>query len=187
MYIETDRLIIRDMELLDEAAYVEMASDGSLDEDIFAGCSNKYHEWMRGWIAETIVLNQKDNPLQDYLAYSIVEKESQAVVGSIGCSYFDALDRVGLVYFIGAKYRKKGYAAEATVAYSHYFLEHYNIPKLIANIRTANHASCKTVEKAGYILVETKMYKDVIDTAEKLYSFYEMQKCNCVSTADTVY
>lgn len=69
---------------------------------------------MRGWIAETIVLNQKDNPLQDYLAYSIVEKESQAVVGSIGCSYFDDLDRVGLVYFIGAKYRKKGYATSAS-------------------------------------------------------------------------
>ena len=175
------------MELSDEQAYVEMASDGSLDEDIFAGCSNKYHEWMHSWITETIVLNQKDNPLQDYLAYSIVEKESNAVIGSIGCSYFDDLNQIGLVYFIGAKYRRKGYAAEATIAYSRYMLNHYTILKLIANIRTANQASCKTVEKAGYSLVETKMYKDITDTVEKLYSFYEMQKYNCVSSADTIY
>ena len=83
MYIETDRLIIRDMQVSDEPAYVDMASDGSLDEDIFAGCSTKYHEWMCGWIAET------------------------------------------------------------------------------------------------------KMYKDVTDIAEKLYNFYEMQKSNCDSIADT--
>lgn len=185
MYIETDRLIIRDMQVSDEPAYVDMASDGSLDEDIFAGCSTKYHEWMCGWIAETIVLNQKDNLLQDYLAYSIVEKESNAVIGSIGCSYFDDLNQVGLVYFIGAKHRRKGYATEATIAYSHYMLNHYTIPKLIANIRTANQASCKTVERAGYTLTETKMYKDVTDIAEKLYNFYEMQKSNCDSIADT--
>ncbi len=37
MYLETDRLIIRSMELADEKAYIEMASDGSLDEDIFSG------------------------------------------------------------------------------------------------------------------------------------------------------
>ena len=185
MYIETDRLIIRDMELSDESAYVEMASDGSLDEDIFAGCSNKYHEWMRGWIAETIVLNQKDNPLQDYLSYSIVEKESNAVIGSIGCSYFDDLNQVGLVYFIGAKHRRKGYATEATIAYSRYMLNHYTIPKLIANIRTANQASCKTVERAGYTLIETKMYKDVTDTISKLYNFYEVQKCDCVRNTNT--
>ncbi len=49
------------------------------------------------------------------------------------------------------------------------------------NEKWSAEKAIKTVEKAGYILVETKMYKDVIDTAEKLYSFYEMQKCNCVS------
>ena len=64
---------------------------------------------------------------------------------------------------------------------SRHMLKHYTISKLIANIRTANQASCKTVERAGYTLIETKMYKDVTDIAEKLYNFYEMQ--NLIVTA----
>ena len=64
---------------------------------------------------------------------------------------------------------------------SRHMLNHYTISKLIANIRTANQASCKTVERAGYTLIETKMYKDVTDIAEKLYNFYEMQ--NLIVTA----
>ena len=41
--IETERLIIRSMELTDEQAFIEMASDGSLDEDILCGWDGKYH------------------------------------------------------------------------------------------------------------------------------------------------
>lgn len=176
MYIETDRLIVRNMELEDENAYIAMAADGSLDEDIFCGCGSNYHEWMPGWVKDTILLNEEDNPKKDYLAYTIVEKKQGIVIGSVGCSYFDDLEQVGLVYFIGADYRGKGYAAEAVAAYTKHFFEHYDITKIIANIRNANRASCITAERAGFKLVETKMYKDFGDDVEKLYNFYEMTK-----------
>lgn len=176
MRIETDRLIIRDMEPEDENAYIAMASDGSLDEDIFCGCGSNYHEWMPSWIKGTILLNEEDNPKKDYLAYTIVEKQQGTIIGSVGCSYFDDLDKVGLVYFIGAEHRGDGYAAEAVVAYTNYFFERYNIPKIIANIRTENKASCITADRAGFKLVETKMYKDYGDAEEELYNFYEMTK-----------
>ena len=81
MYIETERLIIRSTEPSDAKSYIDMASDGSLDEDIFCGCS-----------------------------------------------YYEDEKQVGLVYFIGAEYRGKGYASEAARAYAKYFLEHYEIP-----------------------------------------------------------
>lgn len=42
MYIETERLIIRSTEPSDAKSYIDMASDGSLDEDIFCGCSREY-------------------------------------------------------------------------------------------------------------------------------------------------
>ena len=42
MYIETERLIVRSTEPSDAKAYIDMASDGSLDEDIFCGCSRDY-------------------------------------------------------------------------------------------------------------------------------------------------
>ena len=72
MNLETDRLIIRSIEPADEKAYVKMASDGSLDEDIFCGHQGEYNELMHEWVAEAISLDRQDNPTNDYLAYTIV-------------------------------------------------------------------------------------------------------------------
>ena len=176
MYIETERLIIRSTEPSDAKSYIDMASDGSLDEDIFCGCSREYEEWIPGWIQENIGLDKEDDPMKESIAYTIVEKESGLAVGSVGCSYYEDEKQVGLVYFVGAEYRGKGYASEAARAYAKYFLEHYEIPQLVVHIRNANKASCKTAENAGFTLVDTRMYQDYGDEVEKLYNFYEMNK-----------
>ena len=129
-----------------------------------------------GWIEENIQLDKEDNPMKESIAYTIVEKESGLAVGSVGCSYYEDEKQVGLVYFVGAEYRGKGYASEAARAYAKYFLEHYEIPLLVVHIRNANKASCKTAEKAGFALIDTRMYQDYGDEAEKLYNFYEMRR-----------
>ena len=74
MCIETERLIIRSTEQSDAKAYIDMASDGSLDEDIFCGCSRDYEEWIPGWIQENIGLDKEDDPMKESIAYTIVEK-----------------------------------------------------------------------------------------------------------------
>lgn len=176
MYIETEQLIIRSTEPSDANAYIDMASDGSLDEDIFCGCSRDYAEWMPGWIEENILFDKEDNPMTESIAYTIVEKERGVPVGSVGCTYYEDSKQVGIVYFIGTEYRGKGYAAEAVRAYVKYFFGHYNIQKLLANIRNANIASCKVAENAGFSLVDMRMYQDYGDEAEKLYNFYVIKK-----------
>lgn len=114
-----------------------------------------------------------DNPHVEYLAYAIVEKRNNQVIGSVGCSAYEDLNEVGITYFIGGKYRRNNYATEAVKVFSQYFLDRYkDVQQLIATIRTANKASCKTVEKAGYHLKQTRMYKDINDTEEQEYNFY---------------
>lgn len=179
MYLETDRLIIRSIEMADVKAYIEMASDGSLDEDIFSGYHGECSEWIPEWVNEAILLDRKDNPKHEYMSYTIIEKKRGVPVGSVGCSYYEDSGQIGIVYFIGANYRGNGYASEAAITYTKYFLEHYDIPKIIATIRTENVPSCKSAEKAGFILVETKMYQDFNDDVEKLYNFYEKTKDCC--------
>ena len=176
MYIETERLIIRSLESADEQAYVKIASDGSLDEDIFSGWEGNYQEWMGEWIKESRELEIMDNPKKDYLAYAVVEKDTGIVVGSVGCTYYKNLDEVGQVYFVGADHRGKGYATEMAAAYTEYFLTHYDIPKMIILIRAENIASNMVAVKAGFILTETKLYQDDFDVIEKLYNFYEIRK-----------
>ncbi|MCH5190759.1 MAG: GNAT family N-acetyltransferase [Oscillospiraceae bacterium] len=172
MRIETNRLIIRELEASDEKFFIKMASDGSLEKDIGfdANCS----EWMKRWIAESKKLADKDDPTVGYLAYAVQLKHSETVIGSVGCSYYKDLQKVGITYFIGADYRNRGYALESVKAYIQYFFRHYNTHEIIATIREGNISSWKVVENAGFNLTERKMYKDINDDREEMYRFYVM-------------
>lgn len=173
MRLVTDRLIIQGFKQEDEKAYVEMALDGSLN-DIFGDCK-ECNKWMLGWIKEAIELDKKNNPYKEYLAYAILEKKSNKVIGSVGCSYYEDLKQVGITYFIGRIYRGKGYAAEASKAYAKYFLESYDSSEIIATIRIENEASCRTIERVGFLLHETRLYKDINDSKEQQYNFYVLK------------
>lgn len=172
MRLETERLIIRSLKSEDKDVFVEMASDGSL-HDIF-GDYKECQKWLGNWIKEGIRLDKENNPYNEFLSYVILEKKSNKVIGSVGCSYYEDLKQIGIVYFIGDTSRRNGYATEAAIAYSRYFLENYDVPEMIANIKTENVASCRIVEKSGFELKETKMYKDLYDSEENEYNFYEL-------------
>ena len=173
MRIETEHLIIRDLEISDEKPFIAMAQDGSLKD---VGFDRGYDKWMGEWITQSKKLTDKDDPTIDYLAYTIQQKQSQIVIGAVGCSYYEDLKKVGITYFVGANYRNQGYATKAVKAYLHYFFEHYDISEIIATVREENIASWKVIEKAGFKLVETKMYKDVNDDLEEMYRFYVLNK-----------
>lgn len=171
MRIETQRLVIRDLKTEDGILFAEMAADGSL---IDCGFEKDCHRWMAGWITEARNFAIRDIPNRDYLAYTITLKDENVVVGSIGCSWYDDLQETGITYFIGAKYRNKGYGAEAVAAYTEYFLRHYEVSKLIATIRNDNIPSWKVIEKAGFVLTDKRPYQDLNDEKEEVYRFYEI-------------
>ena len=173
MIIETERLIIRELESTDEKPFIEMALDGSL-KDI--GFDIDCKKWLKEWIVEAKELTNKDDPTIEYLAYTIQLKHSEIAIGSVGCSYYEDLEKVGITYFIGANYRNRGYALEAIKAYIQYFFQHYNIHEMIATIREKNISSWKVIEKAGFRLFERKMYKDLNDEFEEMYRFYLMKR-----------
>ncbi len=170
MLIETSRLIIRDVEDDDERAFIEMASDGSLGKDI--GFDRDCYKWMNGWIVEAKELAIKDDPYTEYLAYTIKLKNTGEIIGSVGCSYYENLGKVGITYFIGADYRNNGYAVEAIENYVQYFFNHYELNEIISTIREANVSSWKAIEKAGFVFTEQKMYKDINNDFAEMYRFY---------------
>lgn len=173
MQIETQRLLIRDIETDDAVPFATMAADGTLNDCGFdRDCSN----WITEWITEAKELVFRDDPNRDYLAYTITLKDTAAVVGSVGCSYYEDLRETGITYFIGAQYRNNGYAVEAVKAYTEYFLKHYHAKRIIATVRDENVPSWKVVEKAGYSLNAQKMYKDLNDDEEIPYRFYEIKE-----------
>ena len=173
MRTETDRLIIRSIEPGDELRFAEMAKDGSLSE---VGFDEHCSDWMGEWIAEALELTRKDDPRADYIPCTIVLKSTGEIIGSVGCSYYEDTDKVGICYFAGTEFRKKGYVSEAVKAYLLSFFERYEEPEIRATILDSNVASWKTAEKAGFELLEIKMYQDIYDEEEKLYRFYVKRK-----------
>jgi ribosomal-protein-alanine N-acetyltransferase len=174
MYLETERLIVRSLQQSDELPFIEMASDGSLTE-IYGDCS-ECNKWMGKFISEAMELEALNNPRNEYLAFAIEEKVSHAVVGSVGSSFYEDFDEVGVTYFIGAKYRGNGYTAEALLSFVNYLCTNYDISKLVATANVHNIASCKTLEQAGFVLVETKMYQDLYDPCKEMSNIYVREK-----------
>lgn len=195
MFIETERLIIRSIEPMDEQAYIDMASDGSL-QDIFGDCSD-CREWMGTWIQEARALDRQNNPAREYLAYTVTDKQRGIPLGSVGCSYYEDLKQVGIVYFIGSAFRGQGYAAEAATAYAQYFFTHYDIHKLIATVRENNAAFQKcepldmlwdnslldemngwireSMEKNGWQRISKEEYEQVVSQLTAVYDQLPVQ------------
>ncbi len=173
MYIETDRTIIRSIQRGDEKAYAEMAKDGSLSE---IGFDENFSDWAENWINEAVELTEKDDPRADYIPCTIILKSSSAVIGNVGCTYYEDTDKIGICYFVGTAYRRNGYVSEAVNEYISYFFNHYDEREIIATIKDANVPSWKTAEKCGFKLMETKMYKDIDDEKEELYRFYVLKR-----------
>ncbi len=173
MYLETERIIIRSIRRGDEKSYAEMAKDGSLAE---IGFDDSFSDWANNWIDEALELTEKDDPRADYIPCTVLLKSTGDVIGNVGCTYFEDTDRIGICYFTGADYRKKGYTSEAVKAYVRYYFDHYNENEIIAVIKDNNTASWRTAEKTGFKLLETKMYKDIGDENEELYRFYSIER-----------
>ena len=169
MWLETNRLIIRSIQRGDEIIFSGMSQDGSLSQVGFdANCS----EWINDWIEEALKLTNNDNPRENYITCTVILKETEEVIGSVGSTYYEDVDKVGICYFIGTPFRKKGYMTEAINAYVQFFFKQYSESEIIATILDANTPSWKVAEKSGFNLIEKKMYKDIDDEKEELYRFY---------------
>ena len=173
MRIETERLIIRSIERGDEKVLAEMAKDGSLSE---LGFDENCSEWIDDWINEAIELSEKDDPRMDYICSIVCLKDYGRVIGSVGNTYYEDTEKVGICYGIGAEYRRQGYASEAVKTYLDYFFEHYDEDEILATILDENEASYKTAEKAGFTLNDRRMYKDIYDSEERLNRFYSAKR-----------
>ncbi len=173
MRLETDRLVIRSIRRGDEKAFAEMAMDGSL---LQIGFDENCSEWIDEWITEAEGFTKDDNPRANYIPCTIELKSTGEVIGSVGSTYYEDTNKIGICYFAGGDYRRNGYLSEAVKVYTQFFFEHYHEAEIIATILDSNIPSWKTAEKAGFELIETKMYKDIDDDKEMLYRFYVMKR-----------
>lgn len=156
MHIETQRLIIRDLEHKDAKQLFKIVwqkgvvrfmkdwSENSPSEDSFKG----YIDWHQ---------TQKDSTdVCECKRYAITLKGEDTLIGVVGMGLEDTLNEVEMAYFLDESYQGKGYATEALTALTDWCMKVSDLPYFILTIDCANEASCKVAERAGFELFEKR-------------------------------
>lgn len=156
MHIETDRLIIRDLEHKDSTQLFKIVwqknmlrfmrdwSENSPTPESFKG----YIDWHQ---------TQKDSKdIYENKRYAITLKENDMLIGSVGMGLEETVNEVEMAYFLDEDYQGKGYATEALKALFDWCISVSDIPYMILTIDCANKASCKVAERAGFELFEKR-------------------------------
>lgn len=159
---ETDRLIIRESTTSDIAAFYEIYAD----EDIGRFCKPLSSEY-----ADEVAFIKAyiDNMygLYGYGTWSIVDKESEKVIGRAGLEHRDGYDELELGYLITKEYRNKGYALESCRQIIRVAKEYYGCSRLNCFIAKDNVKSIAFAAKLGF----EKLESVTIDDSE-VWRFY---------------
>ena len=127
-----------------------MSQDGSLSQVGFdANCS----EWINDWIEEALKLTNNDNPREKlYTLHCYTKKETERVIGSVGSTYYEDVDKVGICYFYRNTFLGKRIYDRGDKCICSVFFKQYSESEIIATILDANTPSWKVAEKSGFQL-----------------------------------
>lgn len=159
--IETERLILRDLLLTDEAALFEMDSN------------KEVHKYL-GNKPSTSILQSREmiqNIRQQYAdngigRWAVIEKETGKFIGWSGLKFKEFENNHINFYDVGyrlhPKYWGKGYATESAKAALEYGFSTMNLNEIIGIANIENKASRGALEKCGLTFVEKFMWeKDI--------------------------
>lgn len=149
LILETDRLILRKLQLSDASAFFAMDNNPKVHEYLWNKPVLKIEETIE------IILAVRQQYVDNGIGrFAIVLKETNEFIGWAGLKFnTEAVNNKVNFYDIGYrlddKFWGKGYASEATIAWFNYAFEIMNIKTLEAAARFDNVASNRILQKIG--------------------------------------
>ena len=143
--LETGRLRLRETTLDDlEALYEIYAMPGMTDymEGLFPDPEDE-KRYLRDYISNVYAL-------LGFGVWTVLEKETGAVIGRCGFSVRNGFERIEFGFFIGTRWQGRGYAQEACSAALRYGRDVLGIETVQALVREGNEASLHVLEKLGF-------------------------------------
>jgi RimJ/RimL family protein N-acetyltransferase len=144
--LETERLIIRPIQLDDKVNVFEYRSDIEI---------NKY----QGWVPKTIddvelfingIAKQINIP-ETWFQFVLIEKESQKVIGDLGIHFWDKQNRqVEIGCTLNKNFHCNGYATEAVRRIIDFLFIELKKHRIITSIDPNNESSIRLVERIGF-------------------------------------
>lgn len=142
MFLQTERLIIRNFKPTDLASLIDMFTDEEVMRYIGprrAMTETETQEWLAN------ILQRQDTELT---RYAIALKENDELIGVAGLIDEDAIKDFG--YYLRRRYWGKGYVSEACSAILHYIENELHTGDYQIFIADENIRSIKMIEKLGF-------------------------------------
>lgn len=98
--------------------------------------------------------SNKPDPQNAPYVLGVELRKSGELIGHVGLGRAD--DAVEIGYAIEKKHQGKGFATECVSATSKWAINKLEIPFVLGIVASDNRASCRVLEKSGYIFVEEK-------------------------------
>ncbi len=147
--IITDRLIIREFSLEDTEDVYKLSQEEAMKKWI----PDQVYDDME--VAKEILkfLISKYEYDSQNISYPYVMgieiKDTKKLIGHVGLS--EIAEGIEIGYAIGEAYQNNGYGSEAVQAYTDWAKEQLHLPTIYGVVKSDNIASCKTLEKAGFL------------------------------------
>jgi RimJ/RimL family protein N-acetyltransferase len=146
--LETMRLLLRPMLETDLDALLLIFTDprvmAAFDHPPFT------RQQMQRWLQRNLDHQDKFG----YGLFSVILKETGALIGDCGLEQMEDLGAAELGYDFRSEFWNQGYATEAAIAVRDYAFDVLGLPQLISLIRVGNLASRRVAEKVGMSLAE---------------------------------
>lgn len=143
--LETVRCRVRETTVEDVDSFYRIYAEPSITEymeDLFADRDEE--------IAYTRDYIEKVYAFYGYGMWTILEKESGAVIGRAGIIWREGYDVPELGFVIGVPWQRRGYAYEVCEAILRYAKEELGMERMQALVRTGNENSIRLCEKLGF-------------------------------------
>jgi ribosomal-protein-alanine N-acetyltransferase len=157
MYLETERLIIRDWRLEDAAAAFSVYGDPEVMRYVGTGQPHESLEQTRVSLRRSI-LRDKDKAMG---FWAIDLKMTGELIGGGLLKYLPDHSDVEVGYHLGKKWWGKGYATEIARALVKYGFEGLNLQKIVGVTYLENVPSQRILEKAGLAHQGSTTYVDI--------------------------
>lgn len=147
--LETERLLVRETTVEDVEAFYRIYSEPSITEymeDLYPDVEEE-KQYVRDYIAKVYTFFE-------FGVWTVVEKESGAVIGRAGISYREGFDVPELGFVIGVPWQRKGYAKEACSAILDYARGLLGFEEIQALVEPENTISLNLCVKLGMEVLE---------------------------------
>ena len=177
--VETERLILRELEFTDEDDLFEMDSDPEVHFFIENNPVKSIDE-----ITKVIEMLKKQYKENGIARWAVVDKLTNECIGWSGLKYFNQpLNKHNNFYELGYRFKKKhwgkGFATESSIAILDYGFANLNVDKIFAITDPKNANSKKVLSKLGFEFQETFDYEgDPTDWFELKKTTWENKKLN---------